>query len=150
MKTIQKTFKLLLFGLLASCANDSEECADCEMETTDSTSTVEIVEKQTFTYDVDSAAFISKLEETGGVLVDVRTPEEYEHGFIEGAMNINFNGPDFETEISKLDKSTPTFVYCMAGGRSSQAMQKMNELGFEEVYNLLGGYSGYIGSEPSH
>ncbi|MCH2234378.1 MAG: rhodanese-like domain-containing protein [Crocinitomicaceae bacterium] len=151
---MKKAFKYLFIGLLISCANDSEDCKDCEVESTD-TSTTEVVETEIeevkrFTYDVDKEAFMDKLAETGGMLVDVRTPEEYENGFIEGAININFNGPDFEAEIDKLDTSTPTFVYCMAGGRSSNAMKKMNEMGFEEVYNLLGGYSGYAGTEASH
>ena len=150
MKKIKLSIKFLFFGLAISCANETENCADCELETSDSTVTTEIVEKATYTYDVDSAAFIDKLAETNGNLIDVRTPEEYANGFIEGAVNINFNGPDFESEIEKLDKSKPAFVYCMAGGRSSKAMQKMHEMGFEEVYNLLGGYSGYIGSGESH
>lgn len=72
-------------------------------------------------------------------IADVRTPEEYNEGFINGAININYNSNTFETDISKLDKTKPVFVYCLSGGRSSNAVSKMIELGFKEIYELKGG-----------
>ena len=72
-------------------------------------------------------------------LVDVRTPEEYAEGRLQGAKNIDWNGDDFESEIQKLDKTKPTFVYCLSGGRSSAAADKMRESGFKEVYEMKGG-----------
>ena len=70
MKMKNKLFVLLSIVLI-SCVNNEEECTECGIEETDSTTT-EIIEKTTYTYDVDSMAFIDKLNETGGVLVDVR------------------------------------------------------------------------------
>jgi len=47
---------------------------------------------------------------------------------------------DFERKIQELDKETPVYIYCTAGGkRSVDSMQKMKDLGFKEVYNLEGG-----------
>lgn len=72
-------------------------------------------------------------------IVDVRTPEEFQKGHIKNAVNINWNGDDFEKQISKLDKSKPVFVYCLSGGRSGAAAKQMRSDGFEEVYELSGG-----------
>ncbi len=72
-------------------------------------------------------------------LIDVRSPEEYADGGIKGSVNINYNGADFEERIAKLNKEKPVLVYCLSGGRSGSAAQKMNALGFKEVYNLQGG-----------
>jgi len=74
-------------------------------------------------------------------LVDVRTPAEYESGKIGDASNVDFLNANFETEISKLDKNLPTLIYCAAGSRSDRAATLMKELGFQEVYNLEGGYN---------
>lgn len=73
-------------------------------------------------------------------LVDVRTPEEFADGFIKGAKNINVNDANFETEIQKLDKTKPVYIYCRSGARSQTAATKMVELGFTEIYDLEGGY----------
>jgi len=74
-------------------------------------------------------------------VIDVRTPKEYAEGHIDGARNINIGSPDFENEITKLDKSKPYLVYCRSGGRSSKAQAMMRELGFGSIYNLSGGFS---------
>ena len=89
---------------------------------------------------ISTTEFSSKIEELSSApIVDVRTPAEYAQGHIENSLNFNWNGSDFESQISTLDKSQPIFVYCMSGGRSASAVSKMEELGFEEVYELDGG-----------
>ncbi|PDS26327.1 thioredoxin domain-containing protein [Flavobacterium branchiophilum] len=72
-------------------------------------------------------------------LVDVRTLEEFQKQHIEGAANINWNGDQFESEISKLDHTKPVFVYCMSGGRSHKAALKMATMGFQNIIELSGG-----------
>jgi rhodanese-related sulfurtransferase len=72
-------------------------------------------------------------------LVDVRTPEEYAAGHIEGARLIDFYDTDFATRIGKLDKNKPVLVYCAAGGRSASAAEQLNKMGFKKVYDLAGG-----------
>jgi thioredoxin 1 len=76
-------------------------------------------------------------------IVDVRTPEEYQNGFIADAKNINVYNADFKTQISKLDKTKPVFVYCKAGRRSEDAAAKFISLGFTQVYDLKGGMTGW-------
>jgi rhodanese-related sulfurtransferase len=72
-------------------------------------------------------------------LVDVRTPSEFEEGFIANAQNIDYNSPYFEKEIAKLDKSKPVLVYCEKGGRSAKCVDKMKDAGFVKIYDLQGG-----------
>lgn len=89
---------------------------------------------------------ISELEDVQ--LVDVRTPEEFDKGYIANAQNINYNSPSFEAEIEKLDKSKPVIVYCQKGSRSAKCAKKMKDAGFVKIYDLEGGlakwkYKGY-------
>jgi len=72
-------------------------------------------------------------------LVDVRTAEEYETGFIEHSQNIDYTSVTFEEDIVKLDKTKPVIVYCKSGGRSGKCSKKMKDAGFEKVYDLEGG-----------
>lgn len=74
------------------------------------------------------------------VILDVRTEEEYEEGYIPKAINIDIRqGQGFIDELENLDKSKTYYVYCRSGGRSAQACNIMGQLGFEEAHNLLGG-----------
>lgn len=73
-------------------------------------------------------------------LVDVRTPEEYAEGYIEGAVNINFNAADFDVQIQSQTQSMAVYVYCRSGGRSAAAAKQMSEMGFTQVYDLEGGF----------
>ena len=73
-------------------------------------------------------------------LVDLRTPGEIRQtGKIEGAQEINYTGPDFQTQIGQLDKSKPVVVYCAAGGRSPRAAAQILKMGFLKVYDYAGG-----------
>ncbi len=84
--------------------------------------------------EMDSLIKMSKVE-----LIDVRTPEEYASGFIEGAVNINYEDENFEDLIAKLDKSKPVAVYCGRGYRSSKCSRYMKKAGFTKIYDLDGG-----------
>jgi rhodanese-related sulfurtransferase len=84
--------------------------------------------------------FQQKLSATPGAqLVDVRTPEEYAGGHLQNAQNIDFRSSDFADKMSKLDKSKPVFVYCLSGGRSTNAANQLADMGFKEIYNMDGG-----------
>ncbi|MBJ7881411.1 rhodanese-like domain-containing protein [Gelidibacter salicanalis] len=76
-------------------------------------------------------------------LVDVRTPEEFEAGHIENAVNIDFFRDDFKTAFTTMDKDQPIYIYCKSGNRSGKAAKILSELGFEEIYDLEGGFSNY-------
>lgn len=98
----------------------------------------QVAEKGAHNVDVDQFKAFEKQEKH--LLLDVRTPNEYKQGHIEGAKNLDYFDKGFKTELGKLDKSVPVYVYCRSGGRSGKAMQIMKEMGFESIYNLKGGY----------
>jgi len=83
---------------------------------------------------------MDSLIEMGNVkLIDVRTPEEYAQGHIEGAVNIDFRDEDFKKLVSQVDKSKPVAVYCGRGGRSGKCSAYMKKAGFTKIYDLDGG-----------
>lgn len=98
---------------------------------------------------VDVATFKSTLEKTNDVqLIDVRTEDEFNGGHIENAKNIDWNGNDFDAQLTSLDKTKPVLVYCLSGGRSKKAAAKLKELGFKEVIELDGGYLAWSKANP--
>ena len=79
-------------------------------------------------------------------VLDVRTKEEYEEGFIKNSINLNiYDSQSFSDGINKLKKSNSIYVYCRSGARSSQACELMTQFGFENVYNLEGGITEWSG-----
>jgi phage shock protein E len=78
------------------------------------------------------------------VLIDLRTPEELKQGKIPGAIVIDFFGPDFEPAIKGLDKKKTYLLYCAGGGRSGETAEIMEQLGFKKMYNLEGGFNGWV------
>ncbi len=77
-----------------------------------------------------SPAEASDLIAEGDVeVVDVRTPEEYASGHVEGATSIDFYAPDFADRIAKLDPEREYVVYCRTGHRSAQAAAIMADAG---------------------
>ena len=73
------------------------------------------------------------------IIIDVRTPEEYAGGHIERAINLDYYSETFADELNQLDKEKTYLIYCRTDHRSGLALDMMAELGFWEVYNLLGG-----------
>jgi rhodanese-related sulfurtransferase len=75
---------------------------------------------------LDPKAFSEKIKATSNAqIIDVRTPEEFASEHIDNAVNVNFLGDDFVSNVQKIDKSKPVFLYCKIGGRSSKAATKL-------------------------
>ena len=80
------------------------------------------------------------------IILDVRTEQEYSEGKIPNSLNIDFLNPqEFMSELDLLNKSSNYFIYCKAGSRSAQACLIMNQLGFENTYNLEEGFLNWKG-----
>lgn len=80
------------------------------------------------------------------VVLDVRTEDEVAEGIIANAIHLDiYKGQEFINEIENLDKGKSYFVYCRSGNRSGQACQIMEQLGFENAYNLEGGMLEWTG-----
>ena len=73
-------------------------------------------------------------------ILDVRTSEEFEAGYIPEAKQLDIRNPEtFMQGLESLDMSASYYVYCRSGARSAQACQVMSQMGFETTFNLLGG-----------
>ena len=73
------------------------------------------------------------------VVLDIRTPQEFNEGIIEGAINIDFYESSFAVTLDTLDKDAEYVVYCRSGNRSSQARKTFESLGFTNVTEIEGG-----------
>ena len=111
------------------------------------TACVSSPKKQTQMNELAPDAWAELQEQTSeSVILDVRTEEEFESGYIKGALNMDIRGgADFLASIESLDKSKSYFVYCRSGARSGQACQLMSQMGFSALYNLDGGVLAWEG-----
>ncbi len=137
---MKKIFLPLLFSFSIVSCNDMNENSNIQIK---ESSIVSKKVVKTTTKDINSGEFKEKMNSQKGTLLDVRTKDEFNGGFIEGAINIDFYASNFIEEVDQLDKTKPLYIYCASGGRSGQAMKKIENLGFPEIYNLIGGYSSW-------
>ena len=83
-------------------------------------------------------------------ILDVRTPAEFFSGHIKNALQADWNDKkEFERRLAFVDKSKPVYVYCLAGGRSAAAADKMRKAGFTNVYELAGGTNAWRAANKS-
>lgn len=117
-KTPLKIFITLIFITLAAC-NNSFSQKESQLSATE---------------------FAEKIKtDTNALILDVRTPGEFDKGHIAGAKNINYNDPSFENEVQKLGKKKNIYIYCLSGGRSGRAANALKAIGFESITELKGG-----------
>jgi thioredoxin 1 len=95
-----------------------------------------------FSYEeLRAKAFEQKLTTTTDyILVDVRTPKEYEKGHIQNAVNISYFGNDFSAKVDELPKDKLIFMYCQTQHRSPLASKLMKKKGFTRIIDLSGGF----------
>lgn len=118
----------LLLLLLPSCVGKNKTSAG---------STVLSVEEYAQNLNSDTTAY----------LIDVRTPEEYAEGHIEGAVLMNvMDEQTFLAGIDTLDDSHTYYIYCRSGRRSQKASGLMGERGLK-VVDLQGGYNAWKEAE---
>ena len=101
--------------------------------------------------DLEQVKWNDDLEnESDPIILDVRTPEEFETSRIPKSINIDFYNPEiFMQEIGKLDKDRSYYIYCRTGVRSANSCHLMKELGFAKTYNLIGGIVDWNGETIS-
>lgn len=91
---------------------------------------------------MDAGDFIAKIGEPGVVIADVRTPEEFAAGHLQGAVNLDVSASTFDSQIAALDKNVVYAVYCRSGNRSTIAVGKMSDAGFTNLFNFnKGGFA---------
>lgn len=97
--------------------------------------------------DLTQEEWVSQLEaDKNAVVLDVRTEDEYDDGIITNAINLDIHkGQGFIDGLEALDKSKNYYVYCRSGARSAKACEVMENLGFENAFNLQGGILNWDG-----
>lgn len=78
-------------------------------------------------------------KDTSIILVDVRTPEEYQQEHIKGGRLMDYYSAEFHALLQTLPKEKPIIFYCRSGRRSSEAMKFLSSIGYSRVFNLIGG-----------
>lgn len=87
-------------------------------------------------------------DDDSAVIIDVRTPHEIAEGYIPNALHMNIqDAGSFMQKAQELDKSKNYFVYCRVGGRSKQACMILDSIGFENTFNLMGGFENWQGAK---
>lgn len=83
--------------------------------------------------------FAKEINTNEGIILDVRTPEEFLNGHLENAINVDWNSSNFNKEINTFGKNQRIYVYCLSGGRSHSAAENLRSSGFTNVFELNGG-----------
>lgn len=92
----------------------------------------------------EAAALIEKNRGNSDfVILDIRTPGEYQNGHIENSILIDFYSKTFPQEIDRLDKEKTYLVHCRSGNRSARSMKLFKELKFQKIYHLSSGIKGW-------
>jgi rhodanese-related sulfurtransferase len=90
---------------------------------------------------LDATSFSENIKKVPNAqILDVRTPQEFQLDHIMNATNADILADTFSENIEKFDKKKPIFVYCKSGNRSKKATKKLSTLGFENIYELDGGF----------
>ena len=90
---------------------------------------------------VDIEKFDKMRQEKGVVVLDVRTPQEFQAGHVPGAVNVDIaNLEKFKSTVGALDKSKTYVVHCARGVRSARATKLMSPMGFGNLFDYHGGF----------
>ena len=90
---------------------------------------------------------VSAKDLESAIVLDVRTPQEFEAGHLEGAINIDWYQEDFTQMLETIPKDEKVYVYCKLGGRSAMAAKLMDSLGYKKVIDLEGGYDAWTDAQ---
>lgn len=136
----QLIFYLLTFSfLLISCESNSKEneslLTNKKENITNNTGSV---------HNVSVVDFQNALQIENATLVDVRTPQEYLQGHLEGAINIDWYQRSFRNLVQHIPKDKPILIYCRSGNRTSKTSGVLQALGYSEIYNLEKGINQWI------
>jgi rhodanese-related sulfurtransferase len=78
------------------------------------------------------------------IILDIRTPREFNDGHIEEAILLDFYSKTYTDELKILDKSKIYLIYCRSGNRSGKTLELIKYMGFRQVYNMDRGIRGWL------
>lgn len=129
---------LCALTLVASCGGDDATGASTGDVAGDEAATAVTADRPAFGLVTPQQA-ATLAEDPGVTVIDVRTPEEFAEGHIDGAIMIDFESASFADDVAALDPAGNYLVYCRSGNRSGQAVAQMQELGLDQIWDLDGG-----------
>ena len=92
----------------------------------------------------EASALIEKNEGNSDfVILDIRTPGEYQSGHIENSIMIDFYSKTFAEEVNRLDKGKTYLIHCRSGNRSTRSMELFKKLQFQKIFHLSSGINGW-------
>ncbi len=127
-----RLFAAALVLALAGCSSSPESSSDAESPSAGASTGIRLVSPS-------DAAAIEADPPADLVVLDVRTPEEFAEGHLEGAVLVDFYDADFAEQLAELDPEVPYLLYCRSGNRSGQTTALMADLGFTDVADIDGG-----------
>ena len=132
MKFKVKSFilSILLSCLISSACSNSEDPG---------------IPNQEFQFTNMKAAEAAKIlqENPKAVVLDIRTPAEFNEGHIPDAVNINYKADSFESELDKLDRDATYVMHCRSGRRSANSFKIFKKLGFKNIVHMDDGILGW-------
>ena len=82
-------------------------------------------------------------ENPDAVVLDIRTPAEFNEGHIPNAVNIDYKADSFESELGKLDRDATYVMHCRSGRRSANSFETFKKLGFKNIIHMDDGILGW-------
>jgi rhodanese-related sulfurtransferase len=131
-----------LAASLAACSSDPADDAGAAVAPAASSPTNQPTENpdmQLVRVPAPAAADLLATPPADLVVLDVRTPEEFAEGHLDGAELLDFYRADFGDRLAELDRGVPYLLYCRSGNRSGQTLEMMRQLGFTDVTEIEGG-----------
>lgn len=93
----------------------------------------------------EAAALTAAYKDSPGfVILDIRTPPEFQSGHLPGAQLVDYYSRDFQERLKALDKEKMYLIYCRSGNRSGRALSLFSQLGFNRIYHMEGGVNSWI------
>ena len=137
MKKVNYLFSIFLSIVLLACQPS---------ETVSQEQNAHVAQGQeTIAVSLNNSDWVQKLEQKPGVILDVRTENEFLQGHLEGGQLVDITSSEFLNNLENLslDKSQAIYVYCRSGNRSKRAMSVLKDHGFIEIYELDKGMLGW-------
>jgi rhodanese-related sulfurtransferase len=147
LKRILTLFSPLFFIFFFSCNGNSSN-GDYAVENNIKTVTVG---QTTIALSLSTKEWEEQMRKTPGTIIDIRTPDEWKTGYIEGAQFANIFDEDFLYQVNEIqeNKNDAIFVYCRSGNRSKHAIAQLQENGYTQIYELNSGIIDWIENDKT-
>ena len=93
-----------------------------------------------------SSSDLNELEEAEYILIDVRTTDEYQSGFIQNAINIDYYSEMFNSDILSFEKDSKIILYCRTNNRSAKSANLLLDNGYRDINVIEGGITSWVKS----